>query len=103
MMNENSPICARLIPACTEVRVPLPVRKAPNETLTILPRITTRASTSTIAQCAAMTPGSMSSPTETKKMAAKMSRTGCTSRSIASAWPDSATSDPARNAPSATE
>ncbi len=30
MMNENSPICARLMPACTEVRVPLPVRNAPS-------------------------------------------------------------------------
>ena len=42
-------------------------------------------------------------PTETKNTAAKMSRTGSTMRSTALASPDSATSAPARKAPSATE
>ena len=42
-------------------------------------------------------------PTDTKKMAANISRTGCTRCSTVFATPDSATRLPAMNAPSATE
>jgi hypothetical protein len=45
----------------------------------------------------------MSMPTDTKKMARNMSRTGFTRCSMLSPWPDSLTSDPARKAPRATE
>ncbi len=103
MMNENSPICARLIPAWTEVRVPLPVRKAPRVTLTIFPRITATVSTTMATQWRAMSAGLMSMPTDTKKMAANMSRTGWTRCSTSFSTPDSATREPARKAPSATE
>ena len=103
MMKENSPICARLMPACTEVRVPLPVRNAPSDTAITLPTITTTVRTSTGTQCSAISAGSMSMPTETKKMAANMSRTGATRCSIFFTSPDSATSEPPMNAPSATE
>jgi hypothetical protein len=48
-------------------------------------------------------PGSISMPTDTKKIAANMSRTDSRACSIALACPDSATSAPPRNAPSATE
>src|SRR4029079_165980 len=40
MMNENSPICARLIPAATEVCGRLPDMNAPNDTLVTLPATT---------------------------------------------------------------
>ena len=39
-MKENSPICARLMPVCTEVRMSLPPRKAPTEQVTTLPTTT---------------------------------------------------------------
>ena len=42
-------------------------------------------------------------PTDTKKMAANMSRTGSMRCSMRRASPDSATRAPARKAPSATE
>ena len=42
-------------------------------------------------------------PTDTKKIAANMSRTGRTSLSISASCPDSAISEPAMKAPSATE
>ncbi len=103
MMKENSPIWARLMPACTEVRVPLPARNAPSETPTTLPTMTTAVSTPTAAQCSAIRPGSMSMPTETKKMAANRSRIGRIRCSTCFSSPDSATSEPARNAPRATE
>ncbi len=45
----------------------------------------------------------MSMPTATKKIAPNMSRTGATRCSMVPASPDSATSEPAMNAPSATE
>ncbi len=102
-MNENSPIWARLIPACTEVRTPLAVRNAPRPTATDLPSTTSATSATTATQCCAMSPGSMSIPTDTKKMAANRSRTGRTRASTSCASPDSATSDPAMKAPSATE
>src|ERR1041385_8635653 len=37
IMKESSPIWARLSPACTDVRIPLPVRNAPSETPTTFP------------------------------------------------------------------
>ena len=103
MMKENSPICARLSPARTEVRIPIPVRKAPSETPTILPTTTVAVSAPTASQWRATSAGSMSMPTETKNTAANTSRTGSTRRSTCFSSPDSATSDPARNAPSAIE
>ena len=103
MMNENSPICARLIPVWIECLNPLPVMKEPAVTAITFPVITITVRTSTASQCSTITLGSMSDPTETKKIATNMSRTGCTRRSIRTASPDSATRDPMMNAPSATE
>ena len=103
MMQENSPICAMLMPACTDVRTGLPVRKAPSETPTTLPTTTMTVSTTMGSQWAAMRAGSISTPTETKKMAAKMSCTGCTRCSMVWPLPLSATREPAMKAPSATE
>ena len=103
MMNENSPIWARLIPAWTAVRVPLPARKAPTVTPSTFPPMTRAVKTSTGNQFATMIAGSISIPTETKKMAANRSRIGRTRLATAASSPDSPTSEPAMNAPSATE
>ena len=54
-------------------------------------------------QCSTSSPGWMIMPTDTKKMAANMSRTGSIRCSMRRASPDSATRAPARKAPSATE
>jgi hypothetical protein len=103
MMNENSPIWARLIPARSECWTPLPARKPPSDTPAILPTSTATVRTSTGAQCSATSDGSISTPIETKKIAAKMSRSGRISCSTFALSPDSATIIPARKAPSATE
>ncbi len=103
MMNENSPICARLMPACTDVRTLCPVKKLAMDTATTLPTTTSIVNSSTAGQRRSTTIGSNIMPTDTKKMAAKMSRTGATSRSTVFSSPDSAISDPAMNAPNATE
>ena len=103
MMNENSPICARLMLAAMEVRTPAPVRKAGMETPMILPPITTVERTRMGSQFARTSAGSMSMPTETKNTAANKSRTGSSRCSMRAPSPDSATSDPAMKAPSATE
>ncbi len=102
-MNENSPIWARLIPACRAVRVPAPVRNALTDTAPTLPTSTSSANTSTCGHSRATMPGSINMPTETKNTATNMSRTGSMSRVTARLSPDSATSEPARNAPSATD
>ena len=103
MRKENSPICERLMLAAIEVRTPAPVRKAGIETPIILPATTTPESTRMGIQFARTSAGSMSMPTETKKTAAKRSRTGSSRCSIRGPSPDSATSEPATKAPSATE
>ena len=102
-MNENSPICARLMPVWIARRVPLPVRNAPKATAADFPSMTRRMKTAIGSQCCATRAGSISMPTDTKKIAAKRSRTGRTRCSTSCAAPDSATSDPAMKAPSATE
>ena len=54
MMNENSPICARLIPDCTERRTPLPATNEPTLTPRTLPHTTTAARISTAPACSRM-------------------------------------------------
>ncbi len=103
MMNENSPICAMLIPDFTESRRLRPVRKAPTETATIFPTITSTAKARMGPHQSRTTRGSIAIPTDTKKIATNRSRTGTISCSISFPNPDSATSDPAMNAPNATE
>ncbi len=103
MMNENSPIWARLNPAFIAVRRPWPARKAPIVTASTFPTMTVSVSTRTAPQCSASALGSMIIPTDTKKIAANMSRTGRTSFSISASCPDSAISEPAMKAPNATE
>src|SRR5438876_8999779 len=75
-MNENSPIWARLSPAWIEVRIPLPVRKAPNETPVTLPSTTAPVRATAPCQWRATSLGSISMPTDTKNTAANTSRTG---------------------------
>ena len=102
-MNENSPIWARLMPAWTEMRVPFPVKNAPTDTPSTFPAITRAVNAATCGQWRAMAAGSISIPIDTKKIAANRSRNGATRRATSSSSPDSATSAPAMNAPSATE
>ena len=75
----------------------------PTETPISLPTTTTAVSTSTACRCAQTSRGSISIPTDTKNTAANTSRTGSMRCSMIFAAPDSATSAPARKAPSATE
>ena len=103
MMNENSPIWAMLIPAWTAVRVPNPARKAPTETPTTFPTVTTTTKSSTVGHAATAAAGSSSMPTATKNTAANKSRTGWTTWVTWCPTPDSAIRTPARKAPRATE
>ena len=65
--------------------------------------ITSAVSTSTGNQCTITSRGSIVSPTAIKKIAANRSRSGLTRCSTRAPSPDSDTSMPAMNAPSATE
>ena len=103
MMNENSPICARLIPDCTASRSEWPVRNVPADTATTLPTITSSEKARIGPHVSRTTSGSIAIPTETKKMATKRSRIGVMRCAISSPSPDSATSEPAMKAPNATE
>ena len=77
MMNENSPICARLMPACTDVRTPLPVRNAPIDDADQLADDDDHGQHQHRRQVLARPArGSISMPTETKNTAANTSRTG---------------------------
>jgi hypothetical protein len=66
------------MPASMERRVPLPDKNAPSDTPTILPTITTSVRAATGAKCATIKLGLIDIPTDTKKIAANMSRTGVT-------------------------
>ena len=103
MMNENSPICPSDSAVCTAVGIPYPATKAPTVTPTSRPTTTTAEKSSTVPAWVQITCGSISIPTETKKIAAKRSRTGSSRCSMILASPDSATSAPPRKAPNATE
>jgi hypothetical protein len=81
MTKENSPICVRLIPACTAVRTGWPERNDPTVTPTDLPTSTTTASESTRGQSRSAPTGSNSMPIETKKIPVNMSRSGSMSGS----------------------
>ena len=61
-MNENSPICAMLMPARIDVRIPFPVKNALAETPIILPKRTTAVSAATGPQCCRMSFGSINIP-----------------------------------------
>ena len=103
MMKENSPICARLIPARIDVRIPWPARNDQNVTPIMFPARTRARKTTMGIQCRTMSAGSISIPTETKNTAAKPSHIGFTVRATFFSNPDSATRAPAMKAPSATE
>ena len=103
MMNENSPIWARLSPARTELRSPLPDRNAPSDTPSTLPTITSAVNTSTGTQYSSTRYGLICSPTAIKKIAANRSLSGLMRCSTRGPSPDSDTSIPAMNAPSAAE
>ena len=103
MMNENSPIWARLMPARIDVGTLYPVRNEAVLTTTTLPTITSSVKTRTATQWSAISAGLINMPTATKKIAANRSRAGWMIFSTVCATPDSAASAPAMNAPSATE
>jgi hypothetical protein len=68
-----------------------------------LPTTSTTATSTAASQLSTIWLGWMIMPIETKKIAAKMSRSGRTSASTSWPLPDSAISMPPTNAPSATE
>ena len=91
------------MPVVIAAGMPRPLTNTPSDTATILPPTTTASTTTISIQCAAIAAGSISMPTDTKKIAANRSRIGSISGAIAWSASASATSAPARNAPSATE
>ncbi len=102
-MNENSPICDRLIPQLTEVLSDSPDRKAPRKVNTGLPMSTTSVMATIAPTFSTIDEGDKSMPTDTKKMAPKKSFKGL--KSLSMRWPCTvpARTEPARNAPSAEE
>ena len=76
MMKENSPIWARLSPVCTASGAGVPANIAPSGDADQLAHIRTTTRSASAGQCAAMSCGSIIMPTETKKTAAKTSRSG---------------------------
>ncbi|CAM5629548.1 hypothetical protein RLIN73S_04637 [Rhodanobacter lindaniclasticus] len=100
--NENSPICAMPSPARSAVRGSCPTTSTPRLQASVLPTITTPAiSNAGTAYCHNIA-GSIFKPIATKNSAANMSRNGSTRCTTRPALRDSATTAPARNAPSAT-
>src|SRR5690348_8214015 len=101
--NENSPICAIVKPVRSASRALRPAHmNAPTLHASVLPTITAKANPSAGHNHGSICVGSSSNPIATKKIAANMSRTGRTSRTMRSEQRAGATTTPARNAPSAT-
>ena len=103
IINENSPICDILMPACMACLRPLPASIEPMVTLTDLPMITTPVMHKTGNQCCTNNAGSINIPTDTKNTAPNKSLTDCTRCSIFSARVVSARIEPMIKAPRAAE
>ena len=105
MMNENSPICARLSPLIT-VSVPCnPAESTTPSTMLMSHLPTMMSATSAISSptCEARVTGLTIMPTEAKKMMEKRSLKGMASAATRCESLDPLTTTPARKAPSATE
>src|SRR6185437_12432018 len=101
--NENSPIFAMVRPVRSASRALRPAHtNAPTLHASVLPTITARAKPNAGQIHGNIWVGSSNNPIATKKIAANMSRTGRTSRTMRSEQRAGATTTPARNAPSAT-
>ena len=103
MMNENSPICARLSPLITEVFSVAPDNRAPNPQNSERPMMATKAMTTMAPRFSVTAAGVTSMPTDTKNTAPNRSLMGLNSASTRIACTVPARMDPARNAPSAEE
>ena len=103
IMNENSPIWERLIPACKEVLSGCPEMIAPTATNRVFPKITTNTRMAVGRAYSNKSDGLISIPTEIKKIAPNRSLTGLSRCSIFSAWVVSARIEPIINAPKAAE
>src|SRR5215469_5189174 len=99
---EYVPTCAIANPVFTAPFGGSPTSSEANDTLTSLPVTATTVSTASTGQWLASSCGLMSMPTETKKIAPKTCRTGSINFSTSAPRVDSATRQPARNAPSTT-
>lgn len=102
-MKPNSPTCPSERPAVTERRGPLPESTPDTETAISCAKTTAAKIRSEVPRWVNATRGSTVMPMDTKKIAANVSRRGLARCSTISPLPDSATSVPAKNAPSATE
>src|SRR5215467_12341173 len=100
---EYVPICAIANPVFTAPFGGSPTGSEANDTLTSLPVTATTVSTASASQWLASSCGLMSMPTETKKIAPKTCRTGSINFSTSAPRADSATRQPARNAPNTTK
>ena len=103
MMNANSPTCARLNPARRLSRVPCPVRNAPTLTPTVFPSSTTAVSTTHDHPLPLDDRRIEQHPDRDEEDGGEHVAHRPHQRLDLPAAPDSATSEPARNAPSATE
>ena len=103
MMKENSPICARLKPQCTEVFRLWPEASTPPVEKISLPIIVAMTKTKMGSQCSSSRAGLTIMPTDTKKIAPNKSLIGATKCSIFSALGASAIKEPMMNAPRAAE
>src|SRR5260363_192337 len=101
IMNENSPICARLIPMRIDVRPSCPAVKAPRPQERIFPNTTTGIMIAIGPAYSTRTCQASISPIAMKKIALNISRSETISRSIACRARDSAIMAPIRKAPSA--
>ena len=103
MMNANSPICVREHPDWMAIFSGCPDSNIPDEAKNSCPRRTIPVIISMGNLYSQRIIGSMSIPTETKKIAPNRFFTGCNSCSIRSASIVSARIEPIRNAPKAEE
>ena len=85
MMNENSPICDKLIPVCIDCFRGCPENSAPIVDKNDCPRITAKVKIPTGTAYFTSISGLINIPTDTKKTAPNKSLTGLTKCSICSA------------------
>ena len=103
MMNENSPIWARLKPAFTAVLSDWPDKSAPRQQKSERPATVTTASSTTAPRLSSTAKGATSMPTETKNTAPNRSLSGLNRAAMRGACTVPARIDPAMNAPRAEE
>ncbi len=102
MTMENSPRAIRAVPARTRPGRAMPARRAAHQPVPTLVAAVTTASTPATAATGRRSPGSIWSPKNKKKVAAKRSRSGLTRR-LARSWALPPRAMPTRKAPTAAE